>query len=335
MLICLISLLISPVFSTTAETLSLHEFELFKQKFNKEYSDEVSPHRYSVFQKNLEYITSVNSQDLGFKLAVGPFADLTYEEFSSQYLKSSRLSASDEFNQHIEILDTTSTPVSVNWLQAGKVSGPKDQGKCAAYYIFSSIASIESAWAIAHEKNDEVLNLSEQQVLDCAGYSGQGCNGGYGYEVYDYLMQAKCITSEDKYKYAKKEGKCSSMKMMFGCTDVKVKGWKAVTPNNEVQLMAAVALQPVDSSVYASRSMQHYAYGVIPTGWCSEGEYANHEVLLIGYQQVNGIDFWIGKNSWGRQWGLSGFFLIERNANNVESPGACLVASESVYPIIG
>jgi C1A family cysteine protease len=52
-------------------------------------------------------------------------------------------------------------------------------------------------------------------------------------------------------------------------------------------------------------------------------------VVVIGYGRIKNQDYWIGKNSWGTEWGTDGFFLIARNRDN-----HCGIASDAVYPIL-
>lgn len=49
-----------------------------------------------------------------------------------------------------------------------------------------------------------------------------------------------------------------------------------------------------------------------------------HDIVLVGWGKSDtGIPYWIGKNSFGTQWGLSGFFLIERGTNTLNIEQVC------------
>ena len=50
-------------------------------------------------------------------------------------------------------------------------------------------------------------------------------------------------------------------------------------------------------------------------------------MLVIGFGSENGIDYWLVQNSWGDQWGMSGFAKIKRGGNT------CGIASCVSYPI--
>ncbi|KAM0000517.1 Cysteine proteinase 3 [Helianthus debilis subsp. tardiflorus] len=41
----------------------------------------------------------------------------------------------------------------------------------------------------------------------------------------------------------------------------------------------------------------------------------NHAVVAVGYGVENGIPYWLLKNSWGPEWGLNGYFKMERGKN--------------------
>ncbi|PNY04405.1 cysteine proteinase [Trifolium pratense] len=66
------------------------------------------------------------------------------------------------------------------------------------------------------------------------------------------------------------------------------------------------------------------------TGRC--GTALDHGVTAVGYGTENGVDYWIGKNSWGKDWGESGYLRLEHNLRT-SVKGKCGIAMQSSYPI--
>lgn len=54
----------------------------------------------------------------------------------------------------------------------------------------------------------------------------------------------------------------------------------------------------------------------------------NHGVVAVGFGVLNGIPYWIVRNTWGTNWGLSGYFLMKRGVNKckIETYAAYVVA---------
>ena len=54
----------------------------------------------------------------------------------------------------------------------------------------------------------------------------------------------------------------------------------------------------------------------------------DHAVVVVGYGTLDNVDYWIVRNSWGAQWGLSGYILMQRGIN------LCGIAEVAAYPIV-
>lgn len=65
------------------------------------------------------------------------------------------------------------------------------------------------------------------------------------------------------------------------------------------------------------------------TGNC--GTDIDHGVTIVGYGSENGKDYWLIKNSYGPNWGDSGYVKIQRNSHQPE--GKCGIAMYPSYPI--
>lgn len=111
--------------------------------------------------------------------------------------------------------------------------------------------------------------------------------------------------------------------------------------NNQQALAAAVAVRPVAVAVNATNPVwQLYGGGVVEgsTAYSNCEQGTNHAVLVTGYHVANcpgsatGSGCWYVKNSWGADWGESGYITI---AMGYESEGGmCGILSQGgAYPI--
>ena len=55
----------------------------------------------------------------------------------------------------------------------------------------------------------------------------------------------------------------------------------------------------------------------------------NHSVLAIGWGTLNGVDYWLIKNSWGAGWGENGYTKVKRGTCNTNYGCTVLTAVES------
>jgi hypothetical protein len=98
---------------------------------------------------------------------------------------------------------------------------------------------------------------------------------------------------------------------------------------SELALQQAVALVgPISVGIDASLpSFQFYHSGVYNPSNCP-ANLLDHAVLAVGYGTTSsGQAYWLLKNSWGTSWGMNGYMMIARNANNT-----CGVATNPSFP---
>jgi len=274
--------------------------------------------RFNIFNDNMAKIIAHNSAKQSFTMSMNEFGDLTADEFKAQHhgllpFRSEYLKAQNAptFPKDFKIAS------SVDWTTKGAVTPVKNQGQCGSCWAFSTTGSIEGAHQIATGK---LVSLSEQELVDCAGSSGnQGCNGGLMDNAFEWVIKNGLCT-ESSYSYKAKAGTCQK-----GCSSAtKITGFKDVPKGDEDSLMKAVNVNPVSIAIEADQSSFQFYSGGVMDGTC--GKQLDHGVLLVGYGTDNGKDYWKIKNSWGATWGEQGYIRVIRGKD------ICGLADSASYP---
>ncbi|CAL5326207.1 unnamed protein product [Camellia sinensis] len=266
-----------------------------------------------------------------YKVGMNRFADLTNEEYRSRYL-GTRTDAKRRFvkskvglSRRYVVRGDEELPESVDWRTKGAVAPIKDQGDCGSCWAFSTVAAVEGLNKI---KTGELIELSEQELVDCDRAYDAGCNGGLMDYAFQFIIENGGIDSESDYPYLGVDGQCDPTRK--NAKVVSIDDYEDVPPFDELALKNAVAHQPVSVAIEASgRALQLYLSGIF-TGEC--GMALDHGVAVVGYGKENGVDYWIVRNSWGASWGESGYIRMERNVVATYT-GKCGIAMQASYPI--
>ncbi|PHT41774.1 Cysteine proteinase RD21a [Capsicum baccatum] len=284
--------------------------------------------RFDIFKDNLRFIDDHNAEKRPYKLGLNRFSDLTNEEYRAMYIggrldRKTRLLKKPK-SQRYAFKAGEELPGSVDWREKGAVAPVKDQGQCGSCWAFSTVGAVEGINQIV---TGELISLSEQELVDCDNSYNQGCNGGLMDYAFEFIKNNGGIDTEDDYPYHARDGICDSNRK--NARVVSIDGYEDVPENDEKSLMKAVSKQPVSVAIEAGgRAFQHYSSGVF-TGHC--GTQLDHGVVTVGYGTEDGADYWIVRNSWGPNWGESGYIRLERNFAN--STGKCGIAIEPSYPL--
>uniref|UniRef100_A0AC35THE4 Pept_C1 domain-containing protein n=1 Tax=Rhabditophanes sp. KR3021 TaxID=114890 RepID=A0AC35THE4_9BILA len=303
------------------------QWELYKNEFGKNYVNSLEDKfRKNIFLKQLHLVQTSNEKydkgEISFELEVNSFSDRTKSELQAlKGLKkmSNALSVSIPWSAPVN----ATIPPSVDCRKLGLVTEVKDQSQCGSCFIFSAIGALEGQHMKATGK---LVSLSEQNVLDCKG--ADQCDGGWPYEVYEFINKENGVDTESSYPYQGSETKCRFKNTKIGATCKS--DYYASKPGDENVLKEALALAgPISIGIDANHaSFFGYKSGIWSEPECSSTN-LDHAVLAVGYGtcQKTGKDYYIVKNSWGKSWGEKGYFKLERNAGN-----KCGVATIPTWP---
>nr|BAN20173.1 cathepsin L [Riptortus pedestris] len=255
-------------------------------------------------------------------MGMNQFGDLTYEEFSEVILclNESRLQKDIPTYTYIPPATLEKVPEEVDWRQQGAVTPVKNQAACGSCWAFSATGALEGQH---FRKTGQLVKLSEQQLVDCGGeYGNLGCQGGWPYRGYYYMINKGIATTQD-YPYNGQENTCRAAPS----SGVVANGLITVAEDEGMLKIAVATVGPISICIDVTNIFKFYKSGIFIDDSCSS-IYTNHAVLAVGYGSENGQDYWLVKNSWGTSWGEQGYIRMARNRRN-----QCAVTRDATYPL--
>ena len=291
------------------------QWHSYLQKYDLHFSThKEEEHSFGVFRANVQRIDAHNANPHStFTQAVNKFTHLASDEFAARMNGLRMPDTPKTAFVNFDHIDTDALPSTVDWRQKGVVTPIKNQEQCGGCWSFSATGSIEGQHAL---KTGNLVSLSEQNLIDCSVPEGnEGCQGGLMDDAFQYVIQNSGVDTESSYPYtATGPNACKYQASNCGST---IDSYQNVTTGSEADLQTAVAtIGPVSVAIDASQaSFQSYSGGVYYAPGCSPSA-LDHGVLVVGYGTQNGEDYWLVKNSWGTDWGLSGYIMMSRNRNN-------------------
>lgn len=267
--------------------------------------------RLGVFLSNARWIHSFNSQKKSFKVALNCFAALTPAEYRARL--SSRIPAKFEKHGRTPLpRKLKDLPDTVDWRDKGVVNPVSDQLMCSSGWAFAAACAQESCWKIHH---GDLMKLSEQNLL-CCDWTNYGCDGGTADAAAYYVLleQDGMYMLDSDYPY---DGSFINV-----CHFDARKGVQQITKviytetGNEEDMKEKVAESGVlAAGIDASHmSFEYYYTGVYDEPECDPWSVC-HSVAIVGYGTLDGVDYWLCKNSYGAQWGDNGYIKMSRNKN--------------------
>eukprot|EP01084_Bolivina_argentea_P096522 173516_1 len=268
-----------------------NEFKNWQKQFDKKYTDlKEEAHRFTIFLDNWKMINEFNiARNRNFTLRLNQFGDLTGNEF--QFYIHGHLGSCLKKPNHTQNITIPKQTIlneaeSIDWTNyQGKnyVTPVKNQGQCGSCWAFSATGSIESRTAITTQvTGSEIIELSEQQLVDCSSnstYHNAACNGGMMNDAFRYVVASGGLCTEKEYPYKAKKQTCRES--TCGEKYYPITGYESVSTDSEPSLVTALQNGPVSIAIEADQSaFQFYSSGILD-GLC--GTRLDHGVLAVGY----------------------------------------------------
>uniref|UniRef100_A0A7S1RKL3 SMB domain-containing protein n=1 Tax=Alexandrium catenella TaxID=2925 RepID=A0A7S1RKL3_ALECA len=350
----------------TASSESLPSFDAYVRLFNKSYTLEELPRRRRLYESALREIEAINSRPgTLWKAGVNRFTDAAPEERPRRrspgarptrrqraglvpsglpavgnWSESGNATAEGNLSEVSPSLGSFRLlPKSVDWRWA---SGPiKNEAQCGACWAIAPASTLESHVFLATKTR---IDVSEQAVTDCTYSSGNTCNTGGTLEDAFAAVVKRGIADAGSYPFVSaRTGHSGRCLLGHGVAPVAgITGYVEVEANNPRALMEAVAtVGPVAVGVDASKHWDYYQGGILDS--CDDHHMVmDHDVVLVGYGEANGVKYWLVQNGWGADWGEGGFIRIKRRDRPVcghdsKEKGAidcgqCGILTDPVYP---
>lgn len=323
-------------------------FEAFVEKHARAYTHGSSEweHRLKVFEANvlraLEKTAEARAHGDTATYGINKYTDLTDAEFAARFLRNIAQTHSHSRTRRDDSPLATpcaSSPVtcrSVNvseivpdqfdWRQHGAITGVYNQGECGGCWAFSAVETLESAWVIAGNKPVDGGHLSVQQVISCASNNYQ-CVGGWIWNAMEFIWelgtQGSGVCGENVFGFACREGchdgapacpasfptdTLASFNSTCHCDS-----WSEQAMRVFIAKYGPLAVK-VDADAW-----RDYTGGIVRYHCSSFTDSGDHAVQLVGYSVDNThsppLPYWIVRNSWGDEWGESGYIRLYRGAN--------------------
>ncbi|XP_072248700.1 dipeptidyl peptidase 1 [Leuresthes tenuis] len=279
------------------------------------------------YKHNLDFIDLINSVQTSWKAA-------PYPEHEMYTLRELHYRAGGSASRVPERVRPTPVKADLAKMAAGLperwdwrnvdgvsfVSPVRNQASCGSCYSFATMGMLEARVRIL-TNNSETPVLSPQQVVSCSEYS-QGCDGGFPYLIGKYVQDFG-IVDESCFPYTAMNSPCSlpqACGRMYAAEYGYVGGFYGGC-SETAMMLELVKNGPMAVALEVYPDFMHYKEGIYHhTGLAdpiNPFELTNHAVLLVGYGHchMTGQKYWIVKNSWGANWGESGYFRIRRGSD--------------------
>jgi C1A family cysteine protease len=214
-----------------------------------------------------------------------------------------------------EYVDSLKRCRRANWAEKGMVTKVKDQKTCGSCWAHNTVGVSETLHALTKLPEEPLLELSEQQLVNCNMIPNLGCWGGQSMFAFDYVKSFGLTTAENT-PYKNKSFTChynEETDKAFQLDDFKV--YERINTHDLETLLCHGA---VAVPIWINDCFKNYQGGILTNEECNCNRprgVVNHAVTVVGFgkQYEKGATcarYYLIKNSWGAKWGEEGFIRV-------------------------
>jgi len=228
-----------------------------------------------------------------------------------------------------DYIDPKDVPTNWDWRSVnGQNLVTKDLNQhipqyCGSCWAHGSMSSLADRIKILRKGAWPDYNLAIQFILNCGQDTAGSCDGGSADGAFAFV-QSSGIPEGTCLQYEANDQACSAINTCRNCkgppgsgscfaqtnyTTFFVDEYSDITGVDSI--MAEIfARGPVAAGIDAT-VLETYTGGIITA---TQPANINHIISIVGFgtDAATGLDYWIGRNSWGQYWGENGWFRIVR-----------------------